>query len=50
MFVLWHGLVCGAEVPEIVYQINQSWNLPALVGCHWSKEPDCTGTQKHLNW
>lgn len=50
MFLLWHGLVSGAEVPKIIYQINQLWNLPALVEWHQSKDPDCTGTQKYLNW
>lgn len=50
MFLLWHGLVCGAEAPKTVYQIDRLWNLPALVECHRSKEPNCTGTQKHLNW
>lgn len=50
MFLLWHGLVCGAEVHKVMYQIKQLWKLPALVGCHQSKEPGCAGTHKHLNW
>lgn len=45
MCPLWRGLACGAEVHEIVCQINQLWNLPALVGCHRSTEPGCAGTQ-----